>query len=123
MIATAARERLAAAVRRELDTIGDPCSVAAGAPMGLESMGLIASVDVDADGHVAIDLRLTSPCCLNVGYFDVEIRKAVEALDGARSVEVRRDVGLDWRPDMMSADARARRRAALLARGIRAPLA
>jgi metal-sulfur cluster biosynthetic enzyme len=65
---------------------------------------------------------LTSPCCLNVGYFDVEIRKAVEGIDGVHSVQVRRDVGLDWRPDTMSADARARRRASLRARGIRAPL-
>jgi len=121
MTATA-RERLAAAVRRELDTIGDPCSVAAGTPMGLESMGLIESVDVDAGGDVVIQLRLTSPCCLNVGYFDVEIRRAVEAMEGVRSVEVRRDIGLDWRPDMMSPDARARRRASLNARGIRAPL-
>lgn len=122
MIAAAAREQAAAAIRRELDTIGDPCSVAAGTPMGLESMGLIRSVDVDPEGNVVVQLRLTSPCCLNVGYFDVEIRKAVEAIEGVRSVEVRRDIGLDWRPDMMSPDARARRRASLHARGIRAPL-
>jgi metal-sulfur cluster biosynthetic enzyme len=114
----AVREELAAAIRRELEGIGDPCSVAAGTPMGLESMGLIKAVDVDPDGNVVVDLRLTSPCCLNVGYFDVEIRKAAEAVDGVRSVSVRRDIGLDWRPEMMSEDAKRRRRAKLAARGI-----
>jgi metal-sulfur cluster biosynthetic enzyme len=118
MTEVAVPDGLAAAIRRGLDGIGDPCSVATGTPMGLESMGLIKAVDVDADGNVIVDLRLTSPCCLNVGYFDVEIRKVVEAFDGVRSVTVRRDIGLDWRPDMMSEDAKRRRRAKLAARGI-----
>lgn len=118
MTVVTAQEELAATIRRELDGIGDPCSVAAGTPMGLESMGLIKAVEVDPDGQVVVDLRLTSPCCLNVGYFDVEIRKIVEAIEGVRSVSVRRDIGLDWRPDMMSEDAKRRRRAKLAARGI-----
>ena len=109
-------------IRRALDTIGDPCSVATGTPMGLDEMGLVEDVRLDADGNVAIALRLTSPCCMNVGYFGVEARSRVGRLEGVRSVEVTTDVGLAWTPDLIGEAAKARRRAALAARGIPAPM-
>jgi metal-sulfur cluster biosynthetic enzyme len=106
------------AIRRELDTIGDPCSVASGVPMGLNEMGLVGDIDLDDRGHVVIDLRLTSPTCHMVGYFHVTTKQRVLQVRGVRSVEVRSDSGLDWTPDMMSADAKYRRMLALKARGL-----
>jgi len=83
-------------IRRTLDGIGDPCSV-------------------------AIRLRLTSPTCVMVSYFRIEAEERVLELPGVRSVEVVNDLGLDWSPEMMSPAAKARRGAALRARGIRTP--
>lgn len=115
---TAPDSALVAEIRRQLDTIGDPCSVAQGSSMGLDEMGLVEDVEVDADGNVTVRLRLTSPTCTMVGYFGVEAKRLVGALPGVRNVEVRADLGLDWTPDMMSEAAKARRRAVLAARGI-----
>jgi metal-sulfur cluster biosynthetic enzyme len=105
-------------IRRALDTIGDPCSVANGTPMGLQEMGLVGDVRLDDDGNVDIGLRLTSPSCMMVGYFGVEAKKRVQEIPGVRAVEVTADLGLDWTPDLMSAAAKERRIAALRARGI-----
>jgi metal-sulfur cluster biosynthetic enzyme len=105
-------------IRRRLNLIGDPCSVAHGVPMGLDDMGLVEAVRIDGEGAVEIRLRLTSPTCMMVGYFRVEAEKQIGSIPGVRSVDVRADHGLDWTPDMMSDAAKTRRRAALLARGI-----
>jgi metal-sulfur cluster biosynthetic enzyme len=105
-------------IRRALDTIGDPCSVGNGVPMGIEEMGLVESVQLDRDGHAVIRLRLTSPTCHMVSYFKVEAEERARQVPGVRSVEVHSDLGLDWSPQMMSDAAKERRRAALRARGI-----
>lgn len=91
-------------VRACLHQIKDPCSVATGHPLHLEEMGLVKSVEVDRDaGRAAVDLRLTSPTCVMVGYFVTEIQKLVtEALPEIHDVDVTFDRGFDWTPDMMS---------------------
>lgn len=105
-----ARAVLEADVREQVNQIGDPCSVASGTPMGLTDMGLVERVDIEAQGKVQVHLRLTSPSCYQLGYFTEEIITRVSALDGVESVEVHSDKGLDWTPDMMSDDAKRRRR-------------
>jgi metal-sulfur cluster biosynthetic enzyme len=114
-------DSVAAEVRQRLDTIGDPCSVANGTPMGLDEMGLVEAVQVDADGNVVIHLRLTSPTCVMISYFELQARELVGQIAGVRTVEVLADQGLDWTPEMMSEDAKRRRRASLRARGIPTP--
>jgi len=106
------------AIRRRLNSIGDPCSVANGVPMGVDDMGLVRGVELDDGGHAVIDLRLTSPTCHMVGYFHVEAERRALEVEGVRSVEVRHDLGLDWSPEHMSDDAKRRRRVALRARGL-----
>lgn len=107
-----------AAIRRALNTIGDPCSAGCGTPMGIEEMGLVEAVDVDDAGNVVIRLRLTSPTCHMVSYFKVESEERALKVAGVRSVRATSDIGLDWTPDMMSPAATARRRAALRVKGI-----
>lgn len=109
---------MVAAIRRALNTIGDPCSVGCGVPMGIEEMGLVEAVDADDDGNVVIRLRLTSPTCHMVSYFKVESEERALTVPGVRSVRAISDLGLDWTPEMMSPAATARRRAALQAKGI-----
>jgi len=98
-------------VRACLREIKDPCSVATGHPLHLEEMGLVRSVEIDAAANRAIvDLRLTSPTCVMVGYFVTEIEKLVrEALPQITDVEVRFDQGFEWTPDMMSEDVKRAR--------------
>ena len=110
--------RMEAEIRRLLNTVGDPCSVANGVPMGLDDMGHVESVDGSPDGDVQIKLRLTSPTCVMVSHFKGQAEELALTVPGVRSVGVSSDIGLDWSPDMMSASAQERRRAALHARGI-----
>jgi len=110
---------LEAEIRRLANTIGDPCSVAHGTPMGLDDMGLVERVEISDDGDVVIQLRLTSPSCYQIGYFTQELKQRVQPVPGVRDVEVRADAGLDWTPSMMSESAKRRRRASLAARGMR----
>jgi metal-sulfur cluster biosynthetic enzyme len=100
---------LLALVHERVDEIMDPCSVAGGTPMGLSEMGLIGSVDMSADGDIAIVLRLTAPFCHMIAFLQSETVARVGALPGVRSVTVTTDQGLDWSPSLISGDARRRR--------------
>lgn len=97
------------AIRAVLDEIKDPCSLAAGTPLGLSEMGLVKTVAIAGDGSVAIDLKLTSPFCHMLGFFQAEAMRRVGALDGVSSVELTADNGLDWSPRDIAPAAQARR--------------
>jgi len=100
------------AVRAVLDTVIDPCSAANGTDLSIVEMGLLDDVSID-DGHVEVDLMVTSPMCTMVPYFIKEIRRDVGDLDGVESVAVSADNGLEWVPSMMVDDAQERRRETL----------
>jgi metal-sulfur cluster biosynthetic enzyme len=106
-------------IRDCMHQIKDPCSVATGYPLHLEEMGLVKSVDVDADaGTAVVDLRLTSPTCVMVGFFVTEIQRLVtEAVPEIHEVKVLFDHGFDWTPDMMSDEVRRARAARFAPRG------
>ncbi|MCM3921155.1 iron-sulfur cluster assembly protein [Frankia sp. AiPs1] len=108
---------LADRIREVLNTIGDPCSVASGTPMGIEEMGLIDTVEVEPDGRVRVAMRLTAPLCHNVGYFSVEIKRRLAEVTGVTSIVVSMDHGLDWTPALISQAAQTRRRTTLQSRG------
>lgn len=97
-----------AEVRRILDEIKDPCSVAASVPMGLDEMGIVKSVTVD-DGRVSVELRLTSPFCEMISFMRNEALAKIGKLPGVRSVAVTHDSGLDWDHDLIAPAAQARR--------------
>lgn len=100
-------------VREALTEVVDPCSAATGSALDIVAMGLVKAVDVD-DGHVAVDLRLTTPACHMVPYFDREVRRRVGSLSGVDSVAVETDAGVEWTAEMLSPSA-VRRREAVLA--------
>lgn len=102
------------AIRTALDEIKDPCSLAAGTPLGLSEMGLVKDVAVGPTGQVRIELRLTSPFCHMIGFFEAEAMRLVSDLPGVRSVELRADNGLDWTPNDIAPEAQARRAARVL---------
>lgn len=106
---------LAEEIRRVLDTIEDPCSVAAAVPMGLHEMGLIKAVDIDDAGNVSVDFRLTSPFCEMIAYMRNEAIARIGQLPGVNSVSITHDTGLDWDHDMIAPEAQARRQKRLAA--------
>jgi metal-sulfur cluster biosynthetic enzyme len=105
-------------IKNILNTIGDPCSVASGTPMGIEEMGLIKDLHLDSNGHLRIAMRLTAPLCHNVGYFNVEIKNRLLALDEVQSLDITMDHGLEWTPENISKQARERRMATLRRYGL-----
>ena len=100
-------------IRAILDEIKDPCSVAASVaasiPMGLDEMGIVKSVNISGDGHVEVELRLTSPVCEMIGYMRNEANAKIGAQQGVTGVSVSHDSGLDWDHDMIAPEAQARR--------------
>lgn len=101
-------DSLALKARNRLDEIVDPCSEARGTDISIVEMGLLKSIDV-SDGHVHIDLRITSPSCMMVGYFIEQAEKRVGSLDGVEEVTLSTDAGMDWREEMMAEEALERR--------------
>lgn len=94
-----------------LETIVDPCSVAAGARAGLVSMGLVGEVTVeqrDDGAHVGVTLRVTEPTCLMGAIFEANARREIAALPGVASAEVQVDRTHLWSPDEMAPDYRRR---------------
>lgn len=86
-------------VRRTLDSIIDPCSAAAGAPVGIVSMGLLRELSIapgPAGATVRVTLGLTEPTCL-MGYaFVPQARALLAALPGVAAVEVRLEPNAGW---------------------------
>ncbi|MFE7157001.1 metal-sulfur cluster assembly factor [Streptomyces sp. NPDC057636] len=93
---------LHAEVMERLNRVQDPCSVAAGRPMGLVDMGLIKQVDITGPGDVTVYLRLTSPACYLMTFLKRESVREVSSCVGVTSVEVHPDEGLDWSPQLIA---------------------
>jgi metal-sulfur cluster biosynthetic enzyme len=90
-----------AQVREVLDTIVDPCSAAAGAPAGLDEMGLVQDVDVrlgPTGARIRVVLRLTAPTCMMGIPFLTSARQRLSELPGVAEVEVLLASGIDWTP-------------------------
>jgi len=107
-----ARVALAARVREALNSVVDPCSVAAGAPAGLTEMGLVRAVEVapgPAGGqHVSVVIAVTHPGCLMAAVFAVRAERAVSELAGVESVDVDVDAGFQWSEEELAEDYRSR---------------
>lgn len=97
------------AVRERLDEIVDPCSEARGTDISIVEMGLLKSIEV-SDGTVHIELRITSPSCMMVGYFIEQAQERVGSLPGVEEVTLSTDAGMNWREEMMAESAKERRR-------------
>ena len=74
---------LAARARGALESVRDPALDG-----DLVSLGMVASVE-ESGGAVTVAVRLTSHACPRRAEFEREIREAVGAVDGVKSVEVR----------------------------------
>ena len=75
-------------------------------PVNIYELGLIYTIDINAENEVAIKMSLTAPGCPVAGEMPGWVADAVESLPGVKQV----DVDLVWEPpwgmEMMSDEAR-----------------
>jgi metal-sulfur cluster biosynthetic enzyme len=92
-------------VLSRLHQIIDPCSAATNVPLSIVEMGMIEHVEVSS-GNVAIALRMTSPLCHALPYFQMEVERVLAGISGMGEVKCTFDDGANWQPDNMVANAR-----------------
>lgn len=88
---------LRSAVEDALNQVYDPCSVAAGHPLGLIDMGLVTNIAV-TDGNVGITLRVTFAGCMMMPNLAGAAEDVVAALPGVNHVDVDVDMNMTWTP-------------------------
>ena len=88
-----------------LHAITDPCSAATNVPLSIVEMGMIEDVQFES-GNVAIALRMTSPLCHALPYFQMAIERVLAGMPGIGTVSCTFDHGANWQPDHMSVGAR-----------------
>ena len=75
-------------------------------PVNIFELGLVYTIDIDAENAVKISMTLTAPGCPVAGEMPGWVADAVNAVPGVKQV----DVSLTWEPpwgmDMMSDEAR-----------------
>lgn len=104
--------------RRRLGEVTDPCSAATQVPLSIVDMGMIADLQMSGR-EIEVALRITSPMCHALPYFQMEIERVLGTLPEVDVVSVTADHGGNWQPEDMSEQARRRlaaRRATVAAR-------
>ena len=103
-------EQVEEEMRRELNAIIDPCSIAAGAPAGMIDMGLVREASLSRSsqhGYQAhVRISVTHPFCLMAGVFLNEVEKRLRSLPQIDQVDASIDSSTMWRPEMMTPEYR-----------------
>jgi len=87
-----------------LQEITDPCSAATNVPLSIVEMGMVANVEFES-GNVVVALRMTSPLCHALPYFQMEIERVLAGIPGIGTVTCTFDNGGNWQPDNMTVGA------------------
>ncbi|MFZ3581970.1 SUF system Fe-S cluster assembly protein [Loktanella sp. DJP18] len=75
-------------------------------PVNIYDLGLIYTIQIDADSAVRIVMTLTAPGCPVAGEMPGWVADAVEPLAGVKHVDVEMTFEPQWGMDMMSDEAR-----------------
>ncbi len=86
---------------RMLKTVYDP-----EIPVDVYELGLVYKIDVDDNGHVAIDMTLTAPNCPAADFIFEDVRMKVESVEGVTSVDINLVFEPEWKQEMMSEEAK-----------------
>jgi metal-sulfur cluster biosynthetic enzyme len=92
------------AVMLRLHEITDPCSAATNVPLSIVEMGMIESVKFESRNAV-VALRMTSPLCHALPYFQMEIERVLAGIPGIDTVSCTFDHGGNWQPGNMTTGA------------------
>jgi metal-sulfur cluster biosynthetic enzyme len=87
-----------------LHEIVDPCSVATKVPLSIVEMGMVEKVEFTS-GNVLVALRMTSPLCHALPYFQIEIERVLADIPGIGNITCTFDNGASWQPNDMAAGA------------------
>ena len=74
--------------------------------VNIVDLGLLYGVDIREDGHVTLDMTLTSMGCPLTEQIMDDSRAALEPLDGVTGVDVNWVWDPPWSPDAMSEEGR-----------------
>lgn len=75
-------------------------------PVNIWELGLIYTVDVDADRKVSVDMTLTAPGCPVAGTLPGEVENVVKAVEGVKDATVSLVWEPPWTKELMSEVAR-----------------
>ena len=75
-------------------------------PVNIHDLGLIYTIDIDAEGAVTIIMTLTAPGCPVAGEMPGWVSDAVNSVPGVKQVDVEMTFDPPWGMDMMSDEAR-----------------
>ena len=75
-------------------------------PVNIFDLGLVYTVEIDAEGAVRIIMTLTAPGCPVAGEMPGWVADAVNAVPGVKQVDVEMTFEPQWGMDMMSDEAR-----------------
>ena len=75
-------------------------------PVNIYDLGLIYTIEIDAESDVAIKMALTAPGCPVAGEMPGWVAEAVEPLPGVKTVAVELVWEPPWGMEMMSDEAR-----------------
>ena len=84
-----------------LHQITDPCSAATRVPLSIVEMGMVENVEI-ASGDVVVALRMTSPLCHALPYFQMEIERVLAGMPGIKGIKCTFDHGGNWQPGNMT---------------------
>ena len=89
------------AVVEECRTVYDP-----EIPVNIYDLGLVYTIDINAENDVRLIMTLTAPGCPVAGEMPGWLNDAIEPVAGVKSVEVELTWDPPWGMDMMSDEAR-----------------
>lgn len=75
-------------------------------PVNIFDLGLIYTIDIDAENAVRVVMTLTAPGCPVAGEMPGWVADAVEPLPGVKQVDVEMTFQPQWGMEMMSDEAR-----------------
>ena len=75
-------------------------------PVNIYDLGLVYTIDIDAENAVHVTMTLTAPGCPVAGEMPGWVADAVEPLEGVKHVDVQLTWEPPWGMDMMSDEAK-----------------
>ena len=75
-------------------------------PVNIYDLGLVYTIEIDAENAVKIIMSLTAPGCPVAGEMPGWLAEAIEPVDGVKQVDVELTWEPQWGMDMMSDEAR-----------------
>jgi FeS assembly SUF system protein len=94
-------EALSPAIIDAISTVFDP-----EIPVNIYELGLIYTIEADAEGRVHVNMTLTSPACPSAQQLPSEVRFKVKAIEGVKDCAVEVVWEPPWTKDMMSETAK-----------------